>query len=82
VADLVVFTGWSAPHRRSTNWLLLDGRVENVRYLGTFYPLGAPFFAINQPNRYALPVHTTTSGTPAPTSSQYLWSREQMAAAQ
>ncbi len=77
-----IFTGWSAPHRDATNWLLMDGHVETVGYHGTFWPLGIPYCAINQLSKYDQPVNGTLSGSPAPTAAQYLWSRGQMLSAQ
>lgn len=68
------YIGWSAPHRSSTNWLLMDGHVENAAYAGTYHD--TRFAAINQSWMYGKPVNSNETGSP--TGAQYFWSRDQM----
>lgn len=68
------YIGWSAPHRGSTNWLLMDGHVENAQYTGTYHD--ARFAAINQSWMYRKPVNSNELGSP--TADQYFWSRRQI----
>lgn len=74
-ASNAVYTGWSAPHRQSTNWLLLDGHVEVAHYTGAYWD--SRYFAIHDASKYG-DKSVNTNGSATPTAGQYVWSRTQM----